>query len=215
MKTGNKKHRYASVCLLTAFALWTAAVRRIDLAPIGPENTTVGFASVNRFVHALTGVHMSLYVLSDWLSLVPLVIILLFGLLGLSQWVRRKKLKYVDRSILALGAFYIAVMGAFVFFEVNAVNYRPILIDGVLEASYPSSTTMLVMTVMPTAIMQLRERVNNLGIRQWAGTVMAVFTIAMVLARLISGVHWFSDIVGGALLSAGLVYMYSGVAGNS
>ena len=207
MKTGNKKHRYASVCLLTAFALWTAAVQRIDCASIGPKSTTVGFATVNRFVHAFTGVHMSLYVLSDWLSLVPLGIILFFGLLGLCQWVQRKKLKYVDRSILALGVFYLVVMGAYVFFEVYVVNYRPILIDGVLEPSYPSSTTMLVMTVMPTAIMQLRERVKNLRIRQWASVVMAVFTIAMVLARLVSGVHWFSDIIGGALLSAGLVFM--------
>lgn len=214
MKKRNKKYRYASVCLLTAFALWTAAVQRIDCAPIGPKSTTVGFATVNRFVHAFTGVHMSLYVLSDWLSLVPLGIILFFGLLGLCQWVRRKKLKYVDRSILALGAFYLVVMVAYVFFEVYVVNYRPILIDGALEPSYPSSTTMLVMTVMPTAIMQLRKRVKNLRIRQWTSAVMAVFTIAMVLARLVSGVHWFSDIIGGALLSAGLVFMYSAMVGN-
>lgn len=215
MKKRNKKHRYASVCLLTAFVLWTAAVQRIDCAPIGPKSTTVGFATVNRFVHGFTGVHMSLYVLSDWLSLVPLGIILFFGLLGLCQWVRRKKLKYVDRSIIALGVFYLVVMGAYVFFEMYAINYRPILIDGALEPSYPSSTTMLVMTVMPTAIMQVCERVKNLRIRQLASAVMAVFTIAMVLARLVSGVHWFSDIIGGALLSAGLVFMYSGMVGNS
>jgi undecaprenyl-diphosphatase len=131
-----------------------------------------------------------------------------FGLLGLAQWIRRKQIRKVDSSILVLGGFYLAVMGAYLFFEVFAVNYRPVLIDGILEASYPSSTTMLMLCVMPTAIMELRGRMKNSVLKRWVTFLMAAFTVFMVIGRLISGVHWLTDIVGGMLLSTGLVMMY-------
>ena len=194
--------------MLAAFGLWTAAVQCVDVQRIGPQGSAVGFAAMNRFVHELTGVHMPLYILTDWLSLVPALFVLGFAVLGLGQWIRRKHLLKVDRDLLILGGFYLAVLGAYGLFEVLAVNYRPVLIDGVLEASYPSSTTMLVLCVMPTAIMQLRARIQNAALRGWAVSGMGVFTAFMVIARLISGVHWLSDIIGGALLSAALVLLY-------
>ena len=67
---------------------------------------------------------------------------------------------------------------------------------------------MLVMCVMPTAIMQIKERVESRRIRKFAVWGMRAFTVFMVVGRLYSGVHWVSDIIGGALLSAGLVLFY-------
>lgn len=201
------------MCMLAAFVLWTVLVGMVDVQAIGPEGSTVGFAAMNRWVHDLTGVHLFLYIATDWLSLIPLGIVLGFGLLGLMQWVRRKSLLKVDRSILALGGFYLVVMAAFAFFEVFVVNYRPVLIEGVLEASYPSSTTMLMMCVMPTAGMQFHARIKNDTLRRWVSVAVTGFTICMVGARLWSGVHWCSDIIGGALLSAGLVLLYDVISG--
>lgn len=202
------KRALAGAGFLAAFALWTAAVLVVDVQPIGPRDSSVGFAAVNGFVHRLTGVHMGLYALTDWLGLVPLALVLGFAILGLCQWVKRKHLMLVDRSILVLGLFYIAVMASFLFFEHWVVNYRPVLIDGVLEASYPSSTTMLTLTVMPTAGMQLRSRIRNRKLLILLLAPMAAFTAFMVIGRLLSGVHWLTDIVGGVLLSAGLVSLY-------
>lgn len=198
-----------AVCLLVAFVLWTTALSRIDVQAIGPQDSTVGFAAVNQFVHALTGVHWFLYVLTDWLSLIPVGFMAGFALLGLVQWIQRKSLWKVDRSILALGGFYLAVAAVFLFFETVVINYRPVLIAGVLEASYPSSTTMLVLCVMPTAAMQLRSRIRNSAVRGQITAAIVVFTVFMVFARLISGVHWATDIVGGTLVSAGLVLLYA------
>lgn len=198
--------------LLAAFVLWTAVVSLVDVQAIGPRGSSVGLAALNGFFHNLTGVHLSLYLITDWLSLVPLGIVLGFGALGLVQWVKRKSIWKVDRSILVLGGFYLVVLTAFVFFEVYAVNYRPILIEGVLEVSYPSSTTMLVMTVMPTAALQLKSRIQNPALRKSVVAAIIVFTVFMVMGRLVSGVHWVSDIIGGGLLSAGLVMLYDSLA---
>ena len=211
MKKENQKNFCIATCLLAAFLLWTAAIQFVDVQAIGPQGSSVGFATMNRFVHNLTGVHMSLYTITDWLSLVPLMFVMGFGILGLIQWIKRKHLLKVDDSILVLGGFYIVVMAAFVLFEVLVINYRPVLIDGVLEASYPSSTTMLVMCVMPTAIMQFHARIKNKVFRRCVTYAITAFTAFMVIGRLISGVHWVTDIIGGALLSAGLVLMYRAV----
>lgn len=209
----NRKHRELCIalCLLAAFVLWTALVRLIDVQPIGPRESAVGFATVNKAFHDLTGVHMSLYIITDWLGLVPIGVAMGFAVLGLTQWVRCKRLLQVDRNILALGGFYLAVITVYVFFEMVVINYRPVLIDGFLEASYPSSTTMLVLCVMPTAIMQLNARIRNRGIRRCVAFAIAAFTAFMVIGRLASGVHWLSDIVGGALVSSGMVMMYHAI----
>lgn len=141
----------------------------------------------------------------------PLCFILGFALLGLIQLIKRKSLFKVDSSILVLGAFYIVVMAAYLFFEFYVVNYRPVLINGFLEASYPSSTTLLVMCVMPTAVMQLNSRIRNTKMKRAFAFALIAFTAFMVIGRLISGVHWITDIIGGAILSAGLVMIYYSV----
>lgn len=208
MKKKNRRYLYISVSMFTAFVLWTVAVCFVDVGAIGPNESSVGFATVNGFVHKLTGVNMLLYNITDWLGLVPIFVAMGFALLGIAQWIKRKSLCKVDYSVFVLGGFYIAVMAVYVLFETVTVNFRPILINGFLEKSYPSSTTLLVMCVMPTAIMQLNSRVKNNALRKSVSLLIAAFVIFMVIGRLVSGVHWFTDIIGGALLSAGLVMMY-------
>lgn len=206
-----KKTRIVSTgCgLLAAFLLWTAAVCLVDVQAIGPKGSEVGFAGLNGWFHALTGVHMTLYTITDWMGLIPLAVAMGFGLLGLVQWIKRKSLRKVDGSILLLGGFYLAVLAVFLLFEAFVVNYRPVLIEGVLEASYPSSTTLLTLCVMPAAMLQWKERIKDKRVRTWILGVSAGFTLFMVGGRLVSGVHWLTDIVGGVLLSAGLVLLYA------
>ena len=157
---------------------------------------------------------MTLYVITDWLGLVPIGVAFGFAVLGLVQLIKRKSLFGVDRSILVLGGFYIVVMAIYVLFEMVIINYRPVLIEGYLEASYPSSTTMLVLCVMPTAIMQLNSRIKNQALKRCVAYSIAAFIAFMVIGRLVSGVHWISDIIGGALISAGLVMTYYAIVGS-
>ena len=211
MKRESQRKFAVAAGMFTAFVLFTASGCIVDVQAIGPQGSAVGFASVNRFFHNLTGVHLSLYLLTDWLSLIPIGVVLGFALLGLVQWIQRKHLRDVDYSILILGGFYLIVMAVYAFFEKVVVNYRPVLIEGILEASYPSSTTMLVMCVMPTAMMQFNTRVKSTVLRRCIFFAITAFTVCMVVGRLVSGVHWLTDIIGGALLSAGLVMMYDAI----
>lgn len=206
MKKG--KSFYAAICMLTAFILWTEAICFVDVGAIGPQGSMVGFSTFNRSVHDFTGVHMSLYYITDWLSLIPVGVMIGFALLGLLQWIKRGQLRKVDRSILVLGGFYVVVLAVYVLFEILTLNYRPILIDGILETSYPSSTTMLVMCVMITSIMQFNARIKNIILKRCVVFAVAVYIVFMITLRFVSGVHWVTDIIGGMFLSMGLVTGY-------
>ena len=206
-----RKSFIVSMCLLTAFVLWTVAICFVDVRAIGPQGSSVGFAGINGFVHNLTGVHWGLYTITDWLGLVPIFVCMGFGVLGLMQWIKRKSICKVDHDILVLGGFYIVTIAAYLFFESVVINYRPVLINGYLEASYPSSTTLLVMCVMPTAVMQFNSRIRNKLLRNIVAATLVAFIAFMAIGRLLSGVHWLTDIVGGALLSTGLVLMYRAI----
>lgn len=197
-----------SAVFLLAFILWTVLVKLVNVRAIGPNDSSVGFAILNEWAHALTGYNRSLYVITDWLGLIPVLVVLAFATMGLIQLLKRKKLSKVDADILLLGAFYVLVGVVYVLFESVVVNYRPVLINGVLEVSYPSSTTLLVVCVMPTAIMQFNSRIKNKTLKVSAKILTISFLLFMVIGRVVSGVHWITDIIGGVLISLGLVLGY-------
>ena len=207
-KNSIKQFALAVASLLT-FALWTILFRVVDIQVIGPKESAVGFARINKWFHGLTGVHMWLYTVTDWLGLVPVAFGFGFAILGLVQWITRRKIWKVDISILILGGYYIVVLAAYLLFEEFVINYRPVLINGYLEVSYPSSTTLLVLCVMPTAAMQLHNRLKSKWFRRSVLCAITIFNAFMVIGRLLSGVHWITDIIGGILLSIGLVTLYS------
>lgn len=146
-------------------------IQHVDVQPIGQKGTVIGFATWNGWFHRVTGVHMAIYAVTDWLGLVPILVCLLI-------------------------------------FEKFPVNYRPVLIEGIMEASYPSSTTLLVLSVMPTLLFQVKRRITSEIIKRTIGVITVVFSAFMVMGRMICGVHWFTDIVGAAVLSTGLFLVY-------
>lgn len=203
-----KRALTAGLGLLCGFLLWTVLIQHVDVQPAGPGGTAIGFAAFNVWFHRLTGVHMAICTVTDWLGLVPIAVCLGFGCLGLVQLIRRRSLCKVDADILLLGIYYILVIFCYLFFEMVPINYRPILINGALEASYPSSTTLLVLSVMPTLKLQARWRIASPTVRRGVSAFVFLFSAFMVIGRLVSGVHWATDIVGSVLLSAGLFALY-------
>lgn len=204
----NRKQMLAGAALLIAFTVWTVLIQSIDVQPVGVNGTAVGFAAVNTWFHQLTGVHMTVYTVTDWLGLVPIGICGIFGIVGLGQMIKRKNILKVDADILLLGIYYLVVIAAYLVFEMIPVNYRPVLLNGFMEASYPSSTTLLVLCVMPSLKFQMDRRCRNAALRNTVNTLAAAFSAFMVIGRLISGVHWCTDIIGSVLLGTGLYQLY-------
>ena len=89
MKKKSRRLFFTGTSLLIAFVWWTVLVRFVDVRAIGPQESSVGFATLNGYVHNLTGVNMSLYVITDWLGLVPIGVAFGFAVLGLAQWIKR------------------------------------------------------------------------------------------------------------------------------
>ncbi len=207
MIENGKRNLKAGAYLLAAFVIWTVMIRFMDVRPAGPDGTEIGLAAVNTWFHRLTGVHMALYTVTDWLGLVPVFICICFGILGAVQLVIRKGLFRVDADIILLGVYYAVTILLYLLFEMIPLNYRPVLIDGRLEPSYPSSTVLLVLGVMPTLAYQAGRRAGR-TVRRLAAVFSAAFSVFMVLGRTVSGVHWLSDIIGSVLLSAGMFIMY-------
>ena len=208
MRKNEKRVLLMGSMLVVAFAVWTALIQIVDVQPVGQNGTSIGFSTFNCWFHNLTGVHMSIYTITDWMGLVPIFICLIFAGVGLVQLIKRKSLFKVDRDIIILGIYYVVVILGYSIFEIIPINYRPILIGGVMEASYPSSTTLLVLSVMPTLVEQVNRRLSNVTLKRIIDVASIAFSAFIVIGRMISGVHWFTDIVGGVLLSAGLFVIY-------
>ena len=211
MKSHGKKALITGFALVLSFIVWTIFIQTVDVQPIGVNETNIGFAIFNSWFHELTDCNMTLYNITDWLGLVPLFICMIFGIIGFIQLVKRKSLLKVDFDIIALGVYYVVVIFCYLIFEMIPINYRPVLIDGFMEASYPSSTTLLVLSVMPTLVFQANRRLKNNRNKTCIRVLSIVFSSFMVIGRLVSGVHWFTDIVGSILISAGLFYIYKAV----
>lgn len=194
--------------LLAAFVLWTFIIMNVDVQNVGQQGTSVGLAVFNTWFHQITGVHMWLYIVTDWLGLVPIAICMCFAVLGLVQLIRRRSLFKVDIDIILLGIYYLLVISGYLIFEMIPINYRPIPIDGFMEASYPSSTTLLVLSVMPTLIFQIKRRCKSQITKYITYIFALLFSVFMVIGRLISGVHWATDIIGSVFLSFGLFALY-------
>lgn len=208
MNKSKKKSLLMGSISLAMFAVWTVLILTVDVQPLGQNGTSIGFATFNCWFHHFTGVNMAIYTTTDWMGLVPVVICLIFAGIGLVQLIKRRSIFRVDADIIILGVYFVIVFLAYAIFEIIPINYRPILIEGRMEASYPSSTTLLVLSVMPALVEQIKRRLSGIRVKQIITIAAIAFSVFMVTGRLISGVHWFTDIVGGELLSAGLYMLY-------
>ena len=190
-----------------------ALVRLVDAAPIGAQGTSIGLSHLNQFVFDLFGVNMLWYNITDWLGVAAVLTGFVFAVTGLVQLIKRRSLLKVDREILSLGGLYIVVIGLYLFFENVIINYRPIIMPDNTspEASFPSSHTMLVCVIMGSAAMLINRYIRNKPLNRILRAVCYVIIGVTVVGRLIAGVHWFTDILGGILISVTLLSLYEEV----
>ncbi len=202
-----KKNIIISIILIILSITFTILVKRIDVKPIGPDNSLVGFASINETVKNLIGQNMTFYKITEYLGMIPIIMALIYVIIGLIQLIQRKSFLKIDKEIYVLGALYIIVLGLYIFFEKCIINYRPVLIDGVLEASYPSSHTLMSLCICGSSLL-LNKKLFSSKIADLENYLSIILIILIVLGRLLSGVHWFTDIIGGLIISSALLMSF-------
>ena len=207
MKQTNKS-LLCSILTTILFIIFTIFVKVVEVKLIPTTATFVGFGTLNLWFHQLTKENLFLYQLGDWLSIIPLLICVVYALIGCYQLIKRKSIFKVDYNLLILGFYYVLLLGVYLLFEVIPVNYRPILINGALEVSYPSSTTLLVLCIMKTFAYNIKIYLNDKQSKRIIISLTMIYSIFMIIIRILSKVHWITDIIGAILLSNALYYLY-------
>lgn len=202
-----KRNIIISIVLIILSVLFTALVKNVDVKPIGPNESMVGFADINKLFHNLIGSNMTIYKVTEVLGYIPIAMALVYVFIGLKQLIKRKSLLKVDKEIYVLALFYVLVVGVYVFFEKFVINYRPILIDGLLEASYPSSHTLMSICLCGSSIIINKKLFKN-KFGDIENVLSVILILLIVIGRIISGVHWFTDILGGIIISSTLLVIF-------
>lgn len=203
----NKKNIIVSIILFITSIVYTVLVKYVDVKQIGPNNSSVGFSGINKWFSNLIGSNMTIYKISELLGYIVMLLVVIYGCIGLYQLVKRKNITKVDKEIIKLGLFYVLMLIVYVLFEKIEINYRPILIDGELEASYPSSHTILALCICFSSLITSKKYFNKNYIKI-INLVTIVLTSLVLFLRIISGVHWISDIIGGIIISFLLISIY-------
>lgn len=199
---------FLAVAMLVLFLALIVVLKTVDVAAIGPLDSSIGLSGVNGYFFNTLGESELFYNITELIGLFALAVAAFFALLGAYQLIKRKSIKSIDRDILILAGFYVTVVVFYVLFEVVVINFRPVLEDGALAASFPSSHTMLTLCIMGTAFLQAGYRVPKKSVRILLQILSVLIMLVMAVGRLASGVHWFTDILGSVFLSVSLILIY-------
>ena len=210
MNKNNNKNLIISLILILLAVTFVFLVKNIDVQAIGINNTYIGFATLNQFIFNAIGVNILWYHITDWLGIIPIFMSFIYAIIGFIQLIKRKSLLKVDKEILLLGVFYLFLILIYILFEKFIVNYRPILMNGFLEASFPSSHTLMAVCICGSSIMVNKILFEN-KISKFSNILSLIIIIVTILGRLISGVHWFTDILGGLIISVALLMTFYSV----
>ena len=211
MKKDARKGFILSGAFTIASILFLILITTVDVQPIGPEGTSVGLATINGALFNMIGEHKFWYYITEVCGVIAILFAVLFAVIGLLQWIKRKSLWKVDKNILALGEMFLLVIALYVLFDKIPVNYRPVLLDEGPEPSFPSSHTMIACCIIGCSMIEMSQIITNkktLGIIQ---KVCIGIIAVTVIGRFISGVHWFTDIIGGLLISGAIISLYYGI----
>ena len=209
MNSNKKLFISAAVCFVI-FVVFTIMVKTVNVMPVGPQFSAVGFASLNKAVAEKLPYNELMYDISEVLGYLAILTVGIFGLFGIMQLFIKKGFKNVDKDLYILCGLYACVLASYVVFEKLIINYRPVILEGELEASYPYSHTMMSVTFMLAAIQQFSMRLKKENTKRLVVISCYVIGIGIIVTRFLSGVHWLTDIIGALILSSAWFLLYLG-----
>lgn len=204
----NKKWIISTSVVSVIALVYTILITFVDRNAIGANDSVVGFSKINKYFLDLLKFNNAFYNITKYTGVIIILIAVIYMIIALIELIKRKKFKEVDSELIFAGVFYIALIIIYFVFELLKINYRPILMDGVLEPSYPSSHTMLAVFICVTALLINKKIIKNTPLKITIDTITIIIGLVTVIGRIISGVHWITDIIGGILISTALVLGY-------
>ena len=208
MKKSSKFYFIITSLFLSVFTAFTVIVSFVDVKTIGPNQSSVGLSCINKPIFKFFKENTFWDMLSDILLVIALLTAILFVVIGVIQFIKRKSIFAVDSEILALSILYITTIIVFIIFELLVINYRPVLVDGKLEASYPSTHILVVLSILLSTAMIIKKFIKKDTIRIILQSTLLLLSIFTIVARIVSGIHWFTDIIGAILLSLTLLSFF-------
>ena len=202
-----KRNLIITILLLVSSIIFIVLLKIIDIKCNAVNNTCIGFATINQFIFNKIGVNMTWYMITDWLGIIPILMSMIYAIIGLKQLIKRKSIRKVNKEIIILGIFYIIVILTYILFEKYIINYRPILMNGFLESSFPSSHTLMTICLCGSSIIINNKLFKN-NFTKILNIISLFIIIITIIGRFISGVHWFTDIIGGILISSFFLMLF-------
>lgn len=207
--TGKEKKCWtAALVLFALFITFTVLLHLVDVQAVGPLGSSVGFGTVNRKFSSAIGINEDFYFVSEIFGYVALLVVAAEAVRGLIQWIKGKSLFMVQTQLFLFGLFLVVLLIFYALFEFIPVNFRPVLEDGELASSYPSSHTMLAVFVYASSIVELSYSLKNRKLKTAVTIIFSILGVLTIVTRILSGYHWISDIVGAVLLSTSLFLLY-------
>ncbi len=215
MKSALNKKRdvcyVVSLACFACFAILAAVLLAVDVQTAA-NGGKIGLGTINLAFGAAVGFSDGWYEVSEILGYLTIAVAGANAVVAVVALIRSKSLKGVRDEYIASCVLYVVVVVAYVVFDAFAINYRPTsLAGGELEPSFPSSHVLLALTVHGAEIVILARLVKAERIKIALIAVEGAFALTIVVARTLSGVHWLTDIIGAAILSAAIVAALIGV----
>lgn len=208
MKKQNIRNIIITSSLFLLFIIFTILCKTIDIQPLGANSTNIGFAKFNTSIHDKITSDDIWDKIGDIFMILSIVVVCILLIIGLIQAIRRKNIFKIDKQIICAGIIFAILIVFYLLFELLVINYRPILIDNALEASYPSTHALLVCVVMSITIILSHIYFKKKTYKTLIDLFSSVSILTTCISRLLSGMHWITDIIGAILLSASLVSLY-------
>ncbi len=208
MKKKGLIYMIVATVLAAAFCVLTVLLVSVDVRPAGESGAPVGLATLNEAVFEAVGQNETALAVSEITGLCMIAAVGAFGVLGLVQIIRCKGILRADKELYFMACGLITLAAAYVLFEIFVINYRPVLDQGELAASYPSSHSMLAVAVAGMGMAYIVRRVKSNALAYTLYGLLNVAAVVTVCCRLLGGVHWLTDIVGGVLVGLVITFGY-------
>lgn len=194
--------------LFLVFAIFTILVKFVDTSVVATTGTQIGLSSINKPLFDFFGANETWGTISTLLFVIAGVVVLTLATIAVVEMIKSKSLFKINHKLLLVALLYVLTAIFYVIFEFVIINYRPLLDEGLIKASYPSSHTLLICVVCLSACLIVPDYIKSNPLKITITTILCLISVLAPITRLLAGMHWFTDVVASIILSLALVMLY-------